>query len=227
MAFSNGPVVVRDGLVLSLDAADKNSYPGNGTAWFDTSGNNNNGTLTNGPNFNSSNGGSIVFDGTDDVVSISNASSLNISSQITLEAWIYTTKPSGTQNVICKSSITQNTGYIYPRTDNGWADTVFYLYIGGWQTLSATWPGLNNWYHTAGTYNGSTMIIYINGVQATSKSQSGTITTNTNTLALGDQPGYSEFYGGRTACARVYNRALSASEILQNYNATKSRFNLK
>ena len=68
MGFGNGPRIVSNGLVLALDAADKNSYPGSGITWRDVSGNNNNGTLTNGPTFDSSNGGSIVFDGTNDFV---------------------------------------------------------------------------------------------------------------------------------------------------------------
>jgi len=71
MSYSNGPTIVTDGLVLALDAADKNSYPGSGTTWNDLAGSNN-GTLTNGPTFDSGNGGSIVFDGVDDYVNLSN-----------------------------------------------------------------------------------------------------------------------------------------------------------
>ena len=69
MGFYDGPSIVTNGLVLSLDAADKNSYPGSGTVWTDLSGNNIIGTLTNGPTFNSQNGGSIFTDGTDDWIS--------------------------------------------------------------------------------------------------------------------------------------------------------------
>ena len=65
MAFSRGPSIVTNGLVLALDAANHKSYPGSGTTWFDLSGNSHDGTLTGGPTFNSDNGGSIVFDGTD------------------------------------------------------------------------------------------------------------------------------------------------------------------
>ena len=67
--YANGKIVT-NGLVLSLDAADRNSYPGTGTTWRDMSGNGNNGTLTDGPTFNSNNGGSIVFDGTNDYVAL-------------------------------------------------------------------------------------------------------------------------------------------------------------
>lgn len=227
MGLTHNASIVTDGLVFCLDAANRRSYSGSGTGWYDMSGNSNNGTLTNSPTFNSANNGSIVLDGLTNgsYVNVPNNTSLNISSAISLEAYIYPTKNSGTQNVICKSSLTQNSAYIYPRTDNGWSSSVFYLKPSNWVTLTATWPSINAWHHTIATYDGATMKIYINGQLASSKSQTGTITTNTNALSLGRQPGYSnEFYGGRIACARVYNRALSQAEITQNYNATRGRF---
>ena len=66
MAFNFSPKIVTNGLVLALDAANTKSYPGSGTVWSDLTPNGNNGALTNGPTFNSANGGSIVFDGTND-----------------------------------------------------------------------------------------------------------------------------------------------------------------
>jgi hypothetical protein len=95
MAGSSGPDLVQDGLILALDAADKNSYKGTGTLWNDLSGNVNNGTLTNGPSFNNSNGGTISFDGTDDYVSITNNSTLRPSTELTIEYIIKGTTPSG------------------------------------------------------------------------------------------------------------------------------------
>ena len=68
MSISGGPDIVENGLVLHLDAADTNSYPGSGTLWTDLSGNGNNGTLTNGPAYSSNNKGYFSFDGTDDYV---------------------------------------------------------------------------------------------------------------------------------------------------------------
>jgi hypothetical protein len=218
--------IVNRGLVLHLDASAPSSYPGSGTIWSDISVNTNNGTLTNGPTFNSSNGGSIVLDGTDDYADIPNNSTLNISSHISLEAWIYATSTNTIQNVLSKSSLSQNTGYIYPRTDNAWNTSTFYLFItnSGWSTLSATWPGRNAWHHTIATYDGANMIIYINGAEINSKSQTGTFVTNTNYLAVGQQPGYGEYYGGRIGSIKVYNRALAAAEISQNFNVQRSRF---
>ena len=86
--------MIQDGLVLALDAGDKNSYPGSGTTWFDVSGNNN-GTLTNGPTFNSSNGGSIVFDGVDDFIQMSQTTTL--SGEFTLNLFIL---PTSTNTVV-------------------------------------------------------------------------------------------------------------------------------
>ena len=71
MAIFYNPRTITDGLVLCLDAANRKSYPGSGTTWTDLSGRGNTGTLTNGPTYSSANGGSIVFDGTDDIVNTS------------------------------------------------------------------------------------------------------------------------------------------------------------
>ena len=77
MAFIHSPKIVTSGLVLCLDAANKLSYPSTGTSWYDLTSTGYVGTLTNGPTFNGSNGGTIVFDGVDDYVSVSSAQSLN------------------------------------------------------------------------------------------------------------------------------------------------------
>lgn len=77
MAFSFSPRAVTNGLILSLDAANTRSYPGSGTVWTDLSRSGINGTLTNGPTFNTANGGNIVLDGTDDYVNCSNSSTIS------------------------------------------------------------------------------------------------------------------------------------------------------
>lgn len=92
MAYRNGPKIITDGLVLCLDAAGTKSYPGNGTTWTDLSGNGNNGTLINGPTFSSDNGGSLVFDGSNEWVACSaSLSKLNITTQFTYEVTFYIT----------------------------------------------------------------------------------------------------------------------------------------
>jgi hypothetical protein len=181
-----------------------------------------NGTLTNGPTWLASPvqyaANALSFDGTDDYVSIPYNNTLDITTNITIEAWIYATKNSGIQNVISKSSNTSNNGYIFPRTDDGWAHVVVYLNIGGWQTVSATYPSLNAWHHLAATYDGATMKLYIDGTLVASKAQTGTITTNGNPLALGNQTGFSEYFGGSADEFRIWNVARTQTQIQNSMN---------
>ena len=112
MAGNNGPKIVRSGLQLHLDAADRKSYPGSGTTWFDLSGNSRHGTLLNGPVFNSGNGGYISFDGVDDYVNIPNATNLNNlgSQDFTVSMWVYraTNPPSGNGEMLYQSATLDN-----------------------------------------------------------------------------------------------------------------------
>jgi hypothetical protein len=89
MGVSGGPYIVRDSsLVLELDAADRNSYVSGSTTWFDLSGNSNSGSLVNGPTFDSANGGSIVFDGTNDFVNLGTPSTLvGLQVPLTINLW--------------------------------------------------------------------------------------------------------------------------------------------
>ncbi len=181
------------------------------------------GTLVNAPTWAASpvqfGANALSFDGTDDFVSIAQDNTLNISSAITLEAWVYATKNSGIQDVVSKSSSGINTGYIFPRTDDGWAHVVSYLYIaGGWRTLSAVYPSLNAWHHLALTYDGATIKIYIDGVLANSQAQTGTIAVNTNALVLGEQTGYPEYFGGSADEIRIWNLARTQTQIQSNMN---------
>jgi hypothetical protein len=89
MSYYNGPKAVMDGLVMYLDAGNTKSYLSGSSTWNDLSGNGNNGTLTNGPTFSSANGGSIVFDGVDDTITVPYSSTLDPTGGITIEAWIY------------------------------------------------------------------------------------------------------------------------------------------
>ena len=91
MSTKYSPQIVTSGLVLALDAANKVSYPGTGTTWYDLSGNGNTGTITNGPTFSNVNLGTIVFDGTNDYVSIPSTSNFNNGNNITVEAWVLCT----------------------------------------------------------------------------------------------------------------------------------------
>ena len=105
MAFRYSPKIVTDGLVLALDAANHKSYPGSGTAINDLTANNTNGTLTNGPTFNSGNAGSIEFDATNDFILLPGASSLSVNYH-TISSWNY-------------SSNYRHQGFMFEKTTNG------------------------------------------------------------------------------------------------------------
>jgi hypothetical protein len=229
MSFVHSPKIVTDGLVLSLDAGNVKSYPGSGTVWTDKSGFNNNGTLINGPTFNSDNGGSIVFDGSNDGVNLNN-NFISIQNNVTVEVFI---KSNTTQNTkIFVSNYTQvsgPTGFGIGISDS--TNNVIKWFTGNLGTTNTIFSNTvinnNQYYHVVGTYDGSTKILYVNGIAESSASVINNI-NNTSTLA---NIGYvqalsSQYFNGSISNARVYNRALSAQEVLQNYNATKSRFGL-
>ena len=226
MGISGGPYIVRDSsLVLELDAADRNSYPGSGTTWTDISGNANSGSLTNGPTFNSSNGGNIVFDGVDDYVSCGNNSNLQID-QGTISSWVKTTSPgAGFRGIITK----QNNYALFTN------DSVLVTYDWGNTQIRST--GINiadgTWKNIAMSFTTNTgtpsnnAIIYLNG----SAILTTTIKQSNNTVEVqlargGVSAGSTQLLNGNISTGLVYNRALSATEILQNYNQLKSRFNL-
>lgn len=219
----NDTNIVRSGLILYLDAGIATSYPGTGTTWTDLSGNGYNGTLTNGPTFNSSNGGSIVFDGTNDYVIGNNT--VNANTNITVDAWVFpTANPSGGGG---GGFIVSNIGYYLEMKNTGVLRSYFYGvsspgYHDGVAALS-----LNTWSYVTLVRNTSDNTIrhYINA--SLDKTVTG-ITGNTNNgaqnIQVGGYSGGSYSFQGKIAAARVYNVALSSAEITQNFNANRKRF---
>jgi hypothetical protein len=222
--------IVTNGLVLALDAADKNSYPGSGTTWSDVSGNNIIGTLTNGPTFNSANGGSIFTDGTDDWIPISYTGSA--ADSYTFSAWFNNDNYSETKFILGRGRDGAGNGWslhlAITTTGTAQAGVVPTLpSTVGLGTIGTITLALNTWYHITGVWTaGSSIRCYVNGVLDGTVSTSGTsLRTSTNGWWIGSLT-TTNFTSGYNAVAQVYNRALSATEILQNYNAQKSRFNL-
>ncbi len=219
--------LVTDGLVLNLDAADPRSYPGSGTTWTDLTGNGNTGTLTNGPTYNNANGGSIVFDGTNDYVALPSTNLAFGSNQFSIEAWVYATAtvPS-TNNIIYCSQSSNSAGFIglvYNNT-NGFLISDF----NGSTRITAsnsTPVSLNTWYHVVALRNSSNQyVVYVNGV-ASAPSSVSTLSLTAATPTIGYNPATAtEIWTGRISNFRVYNRALSAAEVAQNYDALKVRY---
>ena len=225
MAFNYSPKIIQDGLVLYLDAANTKSYPTTGTTWTDLSRSGNNGTLINGPTFNSANGGSIVFDGSNDYIKPPNSTTLQLTN-FTLSSWVRINVQNINQYIIDTSTNGSfGFGYSYRiKTDN---KIRFWAYNANNALDSTTTISPNIWYNILVTYNNTSKIqsIYINGVFNVSNTHnSGFVVSTVTNLQIGGSLVLGGYINGNIAQTQIYNRALSASEILQNYNATKGRY---
>jgi hypothetical protein len=231
MGISAGPNIVRDSsLVLDLDASDQNSYISGSLTWKDVSGKVNNGTLTNGPTYNSTKGGTIVFDGTNDYVTLNTLPNSNfslISSSFTTEFWAnFTTGSNGTLINSAQSAINGGTYSIVVRGNNIYASfygTPTYTDIGGGTITTGSW------YHFVNTFNytNQTSSVYVNGVLMGAGSMALSPLVTSASLNMGRSNFGSGWFSGSMASAKVYNKTLSATEVQQNYNALKSRFGLR
>jgi hypothetical protein len=220
-SIKRGGGIVTDGLVMHLDAGNTASYPGSGTTWTDLSGNGNNATLTNGPTFDSANGGSIVFDGTNDHATTSYGPQFN---DFTIIAWYKSTSVKSFDRIIDKDYVT-GTWLGRPFTDaNTWGGGVIEPFnpYGKYITLTD-----GAWHMLASVRQGTTHTIYGDGItNNTSGTVSSAALSNTNfTIAMFlDNP--SQILAGNISVIMIYNRALSTSEIEQNFNALKDRYGL-
>ena len=237
MAFFRGPNIVTDGLVLALDAASKSSYPGSGTTWYDLTPNSLDATLNSGPTFSTDNYGTIVFDGIDDYGTIG-SSTLTAINVLTFELWLNRTGIATTTPPYDRI-FQKDGGYSgYPAW--GWhiaeqtPATVTFLSAYGSANGEANTPinfstndqiALNEWNCLATTIDSNLLVSnYFNG----SLSSTGTLgtapmtTQNVIRIAQGD----GREFQGKISTVKVYNRALTATEVAQNYNAQKSRFGL-
>lgn len=247
MSVNYNPSVVTSGLVLNLDAANIKSYPASGTSWFDLSGNGNTGTLTNGPTFNSANGGSLVFNGVNHFTQLGSISQLQFtnSQAYTLSAWVYWSPTSAAlQNVLSYGKVfglspsAGDFGY-YFSLDNGALRSGSFLFDYYDGTIANSIQGnanvvpINTWTHLVGINNGTNssngFYVYINGVLAASTIRQNNTVASINysvcNLNVGARDSKATFQG-KISQASAYQRALSSQEILQNFNAMRGRYGL-
>ncbi len=222
------PNIVTSGLVMYLDAANRKSYPRTGNTWFDLTGNANNVTATNSPVWNSggywANTSTSYFTG-------AGTSSIPIgNSQYSLIVWIRQRVADGWGTI--GNGFISIGGYGTNNQSNALrADPagLGYMYNYWWNNdlfLNNNNAGivLGNWYMIAATFDGTTRRILINGI---SRASDTPINHNVLTTTIQVSKTWNtEYQNGDMAIAQIYNRGLSASEILQNYNATKTRFGL-
>jgi hypothetical protein len=221
MSYANGPKIVTNGLVLYLDAGNSKSYPGSGSTWYDLK-SSYNATVAGGlPTYSSINGGVLAFNGTSDYMLIPDPGSL---SNFTISCWVY---PLLSSTGVAPSIIAS----VYPSKVN-FQITYFNnqtayagIYNAGWvqtSTLSAS----QGWQNLVLTYNGSSMILYRNTVSIANVSTAISAQSSGSGIRIGRRWDSGDYFNGYISSVKIYNTALTADKVSQNYNALKGRFGL-
>ena len=207
LSNQNYPMLVSNGLLYFMDAGFAASYPTFGTSLYDLSGNNNTGTLVNGTGYvNSNTNGYFTFDGTDDKINIPGSFPSSLS-EYTVEYTAFLVS----QNRMPIGSFSNNSFYKYG--DNSW------YYTHGGSAAEFYYPGgqITGWGHWVITYDGSFVKVYRKGVILGQQASSGTANFSAGWILGYWNPGGNYAWDGYISSARIYNRALSQSEVLQNY----------
>ena len=221
MSLGHGSQIVKDGLVLHLDAANVKSYPGSGTVWKDLSGKANNGTLINGVGYNSTNNGILVFDGINDYSTVASSSSMNTMTAVTACMWIKFPSvpiagiPFNKEGSLRLFVAEANTTKFTVRIGSSWASV----------PTGATLLQANIWYYSCVTFDGTVVNLYLNNVLDYTGNQPG-VFANINVLHIGAFSSAANFSNSSISSVQMYNRALSATEIKQNFEATRGRYGI-
>jgi hypothetical protein len=225
MGVNYNPQIVTSGLTLALDAANPKSYPGTGTTWSDLSGNSNNGTLTNGPTYTTNNAGALIFDGSNDHIA-SFATQLSGTGSKSIGVWFLTT--SAIRQGLCGTRVdaVSNQGWVFliNRTTAG---NLTYFVTGGSEIELAAGITTNTWYYAVVTYASSVARLYINGKFLGSVSGFTAPSSSTYNGTIGGE-GQSSLGGfaGRISNLQIYNRLITAEEVLENFNAQRGRYGI-
>ena len=220
------PSIIRDGLEIYLDAGQTESYPGSGTTWTDLSGNGRNLSLVNSPTFTTN---YLTFNGTSQYANFAALSTINITS-ISIFMWVYPVSDGTFLSLLGQQAI--NSGYHHVSID---IISTGVFRTGIWNGTGVSFSSssaqtFNRWYYIGFTYTGTTLIGYLNGVSFGSPEaftwsrpnplHFGVCATD-STIITGGVNAYGD---GRVSVVKLYNRALSSSEILQNFNADRTRY---
>lgn len=228
MSANLGPNIITDGCVLALDAADRRSYPGSGNTWYDLSGNKNDGAFVD-ISLDLENCHSFNFNGTSSYINLGSRQSLLLTEEETTIAWIYPTNIDagrrsriGNRHSGFLTIAGSNLVYEGMNSAGNWSNN-FYAGNGTIQ--------INTWQQVAFTFKADDLVVlYLNGSYLNSKAVVGSQSTINGGYIIGTETlggwGTYPYFEGNMAIVTNYSRALSATEILQNYNTTKSRFNL-
>lgn len=230
MALIYNPSIITSGLVFYLDAGNTKSYPGSGSTWTDLSLTNNNATLTNTPTYSSTDGGYLSFaSASSQYGTASNPGSLT---NWTIEAFVRFTSSYGAKvSMVIGNQFNGSNLNFTIGTNN--APTNYNIAVGffngAWRSTTGVNYALNTWFHIAGSYDGSTIRQYTNGVQVDSLSYTGTSSSGGEiriNRRWDDVVSSGNLFDSNIASVKIYNRSLSAAEIQQNFNALRGRFGI-
>jgi hypothetical protein len=218
---------ISDGLVFHLDAGNTSSYPGSGSTWNDLAGSGLTTTLFNSPTYSSDDGGYLSFvPGSSQYAKTS--ASLSLLSTWSVEIWHYYNATNGSGNPCILSEVWSGTPINF---------TIGSAAFGNNTTLQAAYFNSNwfytaanyslpsvGWYHIVGTYDGTTITLYINTVSTRTQASAGTVGSSGLGIHIMRRWDSGNYWGGRISVVRIYNRALTSTEITANYDASKARF---
>jgi len=219
-SITNTSGIITSGLVLNLDAGNAASYPGSGTVWTDLSGSGYSGTLTNGVGYDSANQGSLVFDGSNDYVDLNTNNIITGTNAFTFDVFYKVT------NATVAAEIFGNYG-IGNTNSTIWISGRYGVYINATAPYFQGAPLGAGTYHMAFTRDSSgNCVLYKNGIQDGTATNSTSIVVGQNFRIGSDVGSIGEVFGGNIYTIKVYNRALSSTEVTQNFNALKGRVGL-
>ena len=218
--------IVTDGLVLHLDAGRPESYTDGETTWRDLSGNNNNGTLVNGVGFSAENGGSLEFDGVNDYVTLSSSQIAPGTGAFTWNFWVKLNDLSNLSILFSGTGSNSGYGVVFLNPNPGFG---LGYYANGYRIADNNTSFGSNWWYITFVGNGGAdgsrnLKLYRNTIQAGSTDTNSYNFTSTTPIIGANHSAFSELMRGNISNVSYYNRALTAEEVLQNYNALKGRY---
>ena len=248
MGVSYNPSTVTSGLVLCLDAGNTKSYPGSGTAWSDLSGRRIDASLVNGPSYSSSNGGAILFDGTDDYCTTNNTFSTlannlfaDANGAWSVSAWFkFPVSPSGTRTGNASWMVVGRAGgiataatfaiFVGSATDTTYGPYAPYycacVVRGAVTIISPASVNDDVWHNVVVTWNGTSGKMYFDSIDRGSFTVGTAAVQSGNVVVVGSNGGTSHTFQGSISNTLIHNRSLSAAEVTQNFNATRSRYGI-
>ena len=223
--YYNPVIASPDTLALNMDAANTRSYAGSGNTWFDLSAYSNSGALTSVTFGGSGATSGLVFDGTTSLINLGSTNGGNVTTAWTVESWIRpTTSGEGSSGRIFQHSPGGGTGFICSLSGTSPANLRLDTYVGGgFNAVLSSCVTLNSWQQVVWAFSPGSVTFYVNGASVGTSSITSP-SSYTSTDYIGNSSGAVNTFDGSISIVRLYRNTLTATEILQNFNAHRSRY---